>query len=160
MRGFHGYLGAGLSSVGKSWGEFGLAVSTWKRIKKDPRYKNHKPVGAKAMNPMEDLKIVELGRKSFKVTVSHVILMINAQMGTRGATPWSLCNKHVEYQSQRKVFGIKRPRVSSNINTDKTHKEASKVRTSEADTLMRTIECGCPEGHNHDSKSVLCEIPY
>ena len=28
MRGFHGYLGAALSSVGKSWKDFGLAIST------------------------------------------------------------------------------------------------------------------------------------
>ena len=81
-------------------------------------------------------------------------------MGTRGATPYHLCNKHVNFQSDRKIFGILRPRVSLDLKTDKTHKEASKVKTSEAGTLMRSIDCGCPKGENHDSSSVLCEIPY
>ena len=49
-----------------------------KIMKKDPRYKNHVPVGAVAMTPMQDLKIAELGRKTFKATVAHVVLMINA----------------------------------------------------------------------------------
>ena len=78
MRGFHGYLGAALSSVGKSWKDFGLAATTWKRIKKHPRYKNHVPQGAVALNPMNDLKIAEIGRKTIKAMVAHVILMINA----------------------------------------------------------------------------------
>ena len=38
MRGFHDYLGAGLTSVGKTWKEFGLAVDKWTRIKKDSSY--------------------------------------------------------------------------------------------------------------------------
>ena len=86
--------------------------------------------------------------------------MINAWCGTRGSTPYYLRNKHVDFQSDRKVFGVLRPRVSVDMRTDKTHKEASKVKNSEAGTLRRTIECGCPEGEDHDSKSVLCEIPY
>ena len=86
--------------------------------------------------------------------------MINAQMGTRGSTPWILRNKNVSFESKRKVFGVHRPRVSINLVTDKTHKEASKVVLSEAGTLMRTVVCGCPEGKDHDKNSVLCEIPY
>ena len=160
MRGFHGYLGAALTSVSRSWSELGLAVSTWKRIKKDPRYKNHIPVGAVALNPMDDLRIAEMGRKTFKATVAHVILMINAWMGTRGRTPWKLCNKSISFESERKVFGVHRPRVSINMLTDKTHKEASKVGSSEAGSLMRSVECGCPDGKDHDKDSVMCEIPY
>ena len=59
-----------------------------------------------------------------------------------------------------KVFGFKRPRVSINILTDKTHKEASKVAESEAGSLMRSVDCGCPQGKDHDKQSTLCEIPY
>ena len=106
MRGFHGYLGAGLKSKGLTWEKFGLAESTWKRIRKDPRYKNHQPKAAKALSAMEDLKIAELGRKTFKLTVSHLILMINAQMGTRGQTPYNLRNQDVDFESDRKVFGV------------------------------------------------------
>ena len=118
------------------------------------------PTAAKTINTMEDLKIVEVGRKSIKATIAHVILMINAQMGTRRSTPWKICNKHVEYESDRKIFGIWRPRVSIDTRTDKTHKIASKVRLSEAKTLLRAIDCGCPEGEDHNKDSVMCEIPY
>ena len=81
-------------------------------------------------------------------------------MCTRGRTPWNLRNKNVCYESTRKVFGVHRPRVSINLATDKTHKEASKVRSSEAGSLMRSVECGCPNGENHNEESVMCELPY
>ena len=64
---------------------------------------------------------------NFKTTVAHLILMINAWSGTRGSTPYNLRNKHVDIQSERKVFGVMRPRVSVNMRIDKTHKEATKV---------------------------------
>ena len=78
-------------------------------------------------------------------------------------TIWSTnfpCLYSASQQSVDCISAVLRPRVSVDLRTDKTHKEASKVRTSVAGTLMRTIECGCPEGEDHDSKSVLCEIPY
>ena len=55
---------------------------------------------------MEDLKIAELGRKTFKLTVSHLMSMINAQMGTRGQMPYNLRNQNVDFESNKKVFGV------------------------------------------------------
>ena len=61
-------------------------------------------------------------------------------------------------ENERKVFGVHRPRISYNKNTDKTHRSAAEVRRSEAGTLMRTTECGCPIGKDHcTSFGVQCE---
>ena len=81
-------------------------------------------------------------------------------MGTRGRTPWNLRSKNVNYESTRKVFGVHRPRISINLVTDKTHKEASRFRSSEAGSLMRSVEFGCPYGEDHNEESVMCELPY
>ena len=42
--------------------------------------------------------------------------------------------------------------------TDKTHKDADKVKLSHAQTLEKSIECGCAKGTNHDRDNVSCEI--
>ena len=58
----------------------------------------------------------------------------------------------------RKVFGIHRPRIVYNQDTDKTHRSAVQVRRSEAGTLMRATECGCPRGKNHcEEYGYMCE---
>ena len=58
----------------------------------------------------------------------------------------------------RKVFGIHRPRIVYNQDTDKTHRSAVQARRSEAGTLMRATECGCPRGQNHcEHYGFMCE---
>ena len=42
--------------------------------------------------------------------------------------------------------------------TDKTHKDAQAVQISEAQTLEKSIECGCEDGSHHDQRNITCQI--
>ena len=51
-----------------------------------------------------------------------------------------------------------RPRVTHNFLVDKTHKIADRVARSDAQTLEKSVECGCPKDTNHCQKNNLCQI--
>ena len=69
-----------------------------------------------------------------------------------------ILNKHINFEKKRTVCGILRPRVSHNFLIDKTHRNADAVATSEAQTLEKTVECGCPEGVHHSQQNRPCQI--
>ena len=165
VKAFRGYLGASLVIKRKSWVNFPVANTTYERIKRDPRFKHHVPQGAVALTPSEDLKLAEVGcgeaiRDSlkFKAAVAYNICRTVGWTGARGSTPQKLNNEDLSVENERKVFGVHRPRNSYNKTTDKTHKSVVKVRRSEAGTLMRATECGCPEGSAHSEEyGVTCD---
>ena len=67
-------------------------------------------------------------------------------------------NKHVTFEKGRTVRGYHRPRVSHNFLTDKTHRNADAVARSDAQTLEKSVECGCPDSTDHSQDNKLCQL--
>ena len=107
-----------------------------------------------AMNPINDINMAEIGAENIKDCVCQMIHIINYAMGSRGRSPWKAKNGHFELEEERLVFGEWRPRFSYNTITDKSHRTRESVRTSEAGTLEKIVECVCVGGHKNDNK--LC----
>ena len=158
MRHVHGYCGRALLNAGKNWGVFPLADRTYKRIKKDKKFAEHLSKGANTLNPVEDLHIGQLGSKTVRLATCQFIMLLGMWCAGRGLDPLKTLNKHVTFESDRKVCGVLRPRVSHNFRTDKTHRQADVVANSEAETLEKAVECGCPEGCPHSQDNSLCQI--
>ena len=72
--------------------------------------------------------------------------------------PLKTLNRHINFERQRTVRGFLRPRISHNFLTDKTHRNADAVAKSDAQTLEKSVECGCPEGTHHTQENRLCQI--
>ena len=72
--------------------------------------------------------------------------------------PLKTLNKHVTFENERRVCGFLRPRISHNFLVDKTHRSADAVARSDAQTLEKSVECGCKDGTDHSQSNRLCQI--
>ena len=88
MRTFRGsYLGAALTERGMSWEQFPQANRTWKRIKNSKRFKEDDTKQAKTFNPVDEIKMADIGVENIKDCVCQMIHIINYAMGSRGLSP-------------------------------------------------------------------------
>ena len=76
MRLIHGYLGRALLQQGKNWTSFPLLERTYKRIKGDPKFAEHRSMGANALTPAEDLRIGLLGSGTVRLATCQFILVL------------------------------------------------------------------------------------
>ena len=158
MRLLHGYLGRAFLQQGKSWTSFPLSQQTYKRIKCDQKVANHTSNGAATLTPAEDLRIGLLGSKTVRLATCQFILVLGMWCAGRGLDPIKTLNKHITFEKERTVRGFLRPRVSHNFLTDKTHRIADAVKRSDAQTLEKSVECGCPDSENHSQDNRICQI--
>ena len=158
MRLLHGYLGRSLLLKGKTWQSFPLAERTYSRIKKDLKFATHKSKGAVTLSPSEDLKLGLLVSETIRLATCQFILLLGLWCAGRGKDPVKTLNKHVTLEKDRTVLGVNRPRVSHNFLIDKTHNSADAVVRSDAQTLEKSVECGCKHGTNHDQQNRLCQM--
>ena len=84
--------------------------------------------------------------------------MLGIWTTARGLDPLRTLNKHLQFEDERTVCGFCRPRITHSFLTDKTHPEADMVIKSEAQTLEKTIECGCTPGMDHNRENISCQI--
>ena len=158
MRLLHGYLGRALLLKGKTWNHFSLSEQTYRRIKKHPKFATHRSKGAATLSPSDDLKLGLLGSETVRLATCQFILLLGLWCAGRGKDPLKTLNKHVTLEKDRTVLGFIRPRVSHNFLIDKTHPSADQVVRSDAQTLEKSVECGCKQGTHHDQGNRLCQI--
>ena len=110
------------------------------------------------MSPVEELKLIQLGSGSLLHSTAQIIFMLGIWTAARGLDPLRTKNKHLQFEEDRTVCGLQRPRITHCFVTDKTHKDAEKVKISHAQSLEKSIECGCPTGTDHSRTNISCQI--
>ena len=158
MRLLHGYLGRALNKKGLKWSDRPIATETQARITKSTKYAEYVSRGATTLSPTEELKINQLGASNLLHSTAQIIFLLGIWATSRGLDPLRTLNKHIQFEDDRTVCGYLRPRVNHCFLTDKTHKDAQAVQISEAQTLEKSIECGCEDGSHHDQRNITCQI--
>ena len=158
IRLLHGYLGRALLKKGLQWKDRPIAQETWTRITKSTKYAEYVSKGATTLSPLEELNLNRIGSGSLLHATAQIIFMLGIWTAGRGLDPLRTKNRDILFENERTVCGVLRPRINHCFLTDKSLKDADKVRKSEAQTLEKSIECGCTEGTNHDETNVTCQI--